>query len=131
MIALVSLPALVWLAAPAPPVPFAKALAGKRLIMKDANCAGLALRADGRAELYAEMGCVDTEARLRWLGPDTFVLTETRRNNPDCPPRNWIYKVESLTAKTARLREVWTGWNALPDSVLEYRVGPLDDEPEP
>jgi hypothetical protein len=123
--------ALLWLATATASEPFAKALAGKRLIMKDAACAGLAFRDKDRVELYAEMGCVDLEARLRWLGPDTFVLTETERINQDCPPRNWIYKVESLTGKNVRLREVWTGWNDFPDSVVEYRISTPRDKPEP
>lgn len=49
----------------------------------------------------------------------------------ECPPRNWVYQVESLTAKAARLREVWTGWNDFADSVAEYRVIPVLEDPEP
>ena len=126
---------LALLAAAAPGPDYAKALLGKRLIMKDASCAGLAFTGKGTVAFYAEMECSHghaptVEARVRWLTRDTFLTTETTRINKDCPPRNWLYKVESLTAKTARLREVWTGWNEFPDSVLEYKVTSAnEDEP--
>ena len=114
----------------------AKGLSGKRLIIKGASCAGLAFIGKDTLALYAEMECSHgheptVEARVRWLTRDIFVATETGRISKECSPRNWVYQVESLTAKAARLREVWTGWNDFADSVVEYRVTPVLEDPEP
>ena len=136
MTRLFAAPLVLWAMAAAgnPPAGYAQSLAGKRLVMKGASCAGLGFTAKGALEMYAELECSHgheptVRARVRWLTADIFLATETERVSKDCPPRNWIYKVEALTAKTARLREIWTGWPDAADSVLDYKVVPVGAAP--
>jgi hypothetical protein len=132
-----AVPLALWLAAapaPAPPPDYAKALAGKRLVMEETACAGLAFTGKDVVEMYAELECSrgwepTVEGRVRWVAPDVFVVIATKRDDEKCPPRNWVYKVESLTAKTVRLRDVWTGWGRLDDSVVDYKLIPADAPP--
>lgn len=108
----------------------AAALAGKRLIMNDTECAGLEFASGHRVFLYAEMGCQQLETRVRWLSSDTFMVIETARIREECPPRTWVYQVVKRSRARVTLREPWTGWGALKDSTLDYRIVP-GEAPEP
>ncbi len=114
---------LTTMAAPAHP------LAGKRLIMDGASCAGLEFLGGDAVRMYDEMECsrggdATLEARVRTLAPNLLMLVEQVAPGvvPDGPPRTWIYRIDSVTASTAVLAELWTGWGELPDERLSYRV---------
>ena len=111
----------------------AAALAGKRLVMSGATCAGLEFVDSKHAVLVSEMGCVTLETRVRWLSADTFVLVEMERINESSPPRTWIYQVVKRSASSITLRQPWTGWGDLKDDVIRYaiRTGDSLEKPRP
>ncbi|MCP2039793.1 hypothetical protein L1281_000363 [Neisseria sp. HSC-16F19] len=95
---------------------FPKQLQGKRLVLKDAQCAGWTFHASGKfADWRNEMECsvdnsIKTRWRVQWLDEDHLLLTETERSRDDLPPRNFVYQVMNIKGKTVTLKEYWTGW---------------------
>lgn len=49
--------------------------------------------------------------RLKWIDEKTFVTTFARFISKDCPPRNWVRKVEYYDGKKLIIKNFWTGWN--------------------
>jgi hypothetical protein len=95
----------------------------KRLIMVGSRCAGLEFINKKAAVLYADLDCQPSPAwGVQWLAPKIFVLTEKERTNQECPPRNFIYIVESFKKNRILLREPWTGWGDFKESKLQYRI---------
>lgn len=103
-------------------------LRGKYLLMEGAGCAGLQIAPNGKdAVMYGEFGCtteggVGSDMRLRWIGSQAFVITETERFDETSPPRSYIYVVERVQGKKVLLRAIWTGWNDSPDSIRTYTI---------
>jgi len=108
---------------------FQGALAGKRLILEGAQCAGWHFRADGTVLRFDELNCTHggeptLQARVRWVAPDQFLLVESSKDsgNPGCPPRVWFYKVQSIVGPKVTLKEIWLGWGQDHESTENYRV---------
>lgn len=108
---------------------FQQALAGKRLVLKGAQCAGWEFKDASTALRYDEMVCSrggepSFQTRVLWITKDQFLLIESSREsaNPNCPPRIWMYRVESLSASKAALKETWLGWGKGKDSLESYRI---------
>ena len=106
---------------------FGHNLRGKRLILKGASCAGMEFKDNGRVDLFDEIVCSRLReptlvARIRWLTNDLFVLTETKVVTQGCPPRNWIYRVDKVSANQVTLTVISTGWKEHKDETLEYDV---------
>ena len=106
---------------------YSKLLKGKRLILKEATCAGLEFKDDKKVLMYAELECSKWEeptahGQLKWLSQNTFVVVETSKDKKDCPPRNWIYQIQSVVGNQVKLKEFWTGWGNSKDEVLEYTI---------
>ena len=109
---------------------FKQALTGKRLILKGNQCSGWQFKDASTALRYDEMICSrgsgepSFEVRVLWITQDQFLFVESSQEsgNPGCPPRIWLYKVESLASSKATLREIWLGWGKGKDSIESYRV---------
>jgi hypothetical protein len=102
-------------------------LAGARLIENGAACAGWKFSIDGTAARYDEGLCKRGDrpslmATVRWLSADQLILIESNESGPtpDRPPRVWLFKMESLSAKTVQLREIWLGWGAGGDALATF-----------
>lgn len=113
-------------------------LSGKRLILEEASCAGLEFQGSRQVLIYDEMTCARTgastlRARIVELSPDTLLAVEAADGDaaPDRPPRSWIYRIQSLSPQHATLQEIWTGWNALPDEIVRYRLAGAPTPPPP
>lgn len=109
-------------------IDYQKMLIGKRLIMKGANCAGLAFDANPKyASMIGEIDCMHgyddgLALRVKWIKSDTFVLIEREQQKEGFPPRNYIYTVQKINGNKVILKEYWTGWNELKDDLQEYTV---------
>ncbi len=108
---------------------FKQALTGKRLILKGTQCAGWQFKNASTALRYDEIICSrlgdpSFEVRVLWITQDQFLFIEASQEsgNPGCPPRIWLYKVESLAPSKVMLRETWLGWGKGKDSVESYRI---------
>lgn len=107
---------------------YKKILAGKRLIMKDTNCAGLIFDENTQnAAMIGEIACMHGDEdglalRVKWIKPDTFVLVEREQTNEKFPPRNFIYSVHKVRGNTVVFRKYWTGWNEHEDTLQEYTM---------
>ena len=108
---------------------YSSRLAGKRLVLVGARSAGIAFVDAGTIVGYAELTGEHPvfEATVRWLESDLFLATEKGRNQPDCPPRLWLYRVLAYSGESVKLHEYWTGWPILEDSVADYAVVSLED----
>lgn len=108
---------------------FQQALSGKRLVLKGTQCAGWEFKDPSTVLRYDEMVCSrggepGMKARVSWITKDQFLLIESSREsaNPNCPPRVWMYRVESLSGSTVTLKEIWLGWGKYADHVESYRI---------
>ena len=109
-------------------VDYAARLAGKRLVLKGASCAGWSFGSDGVVTRYDEIDCshggldeATFDARVRWISRDSFILIEsTRAKGSKCPPRTYLYTVQSIAGNKATVKSIWTDWGKYADSVEEY-----------
>lgn len=103
-------------------------LAGKRIIMADAHCAGWqfntqATHAFWRNERDCQMNDNEkTKWRIIWLDNDDLALVETQRIDDIRPPRTYLYKVVFMGEKTVKLKSYWTGWNSFDDEIQRFRI---------
>lgn len=103
-------------------------LAGKRLILTSAKCAGLefnknATSAKWRNEIECQINDnVTTAWRVTWVNNEIFFLTETVRPNETSPPRNYIYQITSLNGKKLTVKDYWSGWNNFKTETTTYTV---------
>lgn len=100
---------------------YAKQFKGKRLIMEDSQCAGIAFSKDAKTALmYSEMGCESLETVLRWLDDSTFSLSvlDSATNSV----RYWAYHVENQEGDQITLKEFWLGWGDLDDTSMIYTL---------
>lgn len=104
------------------------ALAGSRLIEEGFTCAGWKFEVDGSAARYDEVMCKrgdwpSLKAKVRWLSADQVILVESNDAGPapERPPRVWLFRIESESARRVQLRETWIGWGAGGDSLTTFR----------
>lgn len=107
---------------------FQSQLKAKSLILSGATCAGLKFNAAATAAAWQnEMDCSrghnNTDAwRITWLAPNIFVMTEVTRSNYISPPRNDIYKIQSIKGKEVTLINYWTGWGNGKPETQKFRI---------
>lgn len=96
-------------------VDFSKMLKGK-FILKGSDYAGFEFIDTKNISWTNEMFPMDPDSmRLKWIDKHTFVATFRKSSGNDCPPSNWIRKVEYYDGNKLILRNFWTGWNDLKD----------------
>lgn len=95
---------------------FSKILKGK-FILKGADYAGFDFVDNQTITWTNEMFPMDPDTmRVKWIDERTFVATFTQKVNDDCPPANWIRKIESYDGYQLVIRNYWTGWGESPDT---------------
>jgi hypothetical protein len=104
-------------------------LTGKRLVLDGAQCAGWQFKNASTVFRFDELLCSHDgqptfQARIRWIGPDQFILIETtkEKKKPDCSPRVYLYKVVAVTTSKVDLKEIWLGWGEYKDSKESYTI---------
>ncbi len=82
-----------------------------QFVLENSTCAGFEFKDKHTVLWRNEIQCMhpDTLATY-WIDRKTFVTKDKKRKNQDCPPRNWIYKVEYFNGSTLKLKGIWTGW---------------------
>jgi len=113
-------------------------LAGMRLILEGASCAGVEFPGDSRMLMYDEMECSRSgkptlQARVRAISPNLLLAVEQAPGEvaPNRPPRTWIYAYGAVNEQQVILWESWTGWGDFPDEEVRYRVARATASDEP
>ena len=107
---------------------YRNSLPGKRIVHEGSTCAGWSFGFYGIVVRYDELICSRGREtgryKIKWLTPGSFVLIEN--DSPErkhtCPPRSYIYVIESLTADSIRLKEIDTGWGNSQDDTENFSL---------
>lgn len=103
-------------------------LNGKRLILQSTSCAGWEFAKNGKmAKWRNESDCTisdtySTNWRIKWLDNDHVLLIENEQSNKSAPPRVFALQILSITGKTVKLKDIWTGWNNLADNEEIFNI---------
>lgn len=106
---------------------YSKELKGK-FILKNADYAGFDFVDDKLLTWTNEMFPMDPDSmRIKWISKDIFVGTFIKEKKDECPPRNWINKVEYFDGNKLILKDIWTGWGDSKDEVKTFYYTQYDD----
>lgn len=100
---------------------YSKILKGK-FILAGSQYAGFDFINDKTVSWTNELFPLDPDTmRLKWISDDLFVATFTKFINKDnCPPRNWVRKIEFFDGNKLVIKDIWTGWDEYKDSTETF-----------
>ena len=103
---------------------YEKSVINHRLILKGAESSGIEFIGSDKVAMYAEMTgeMPIVEARVKWIGNNFFYMVENGRNCNECPPRSWLYKIESIKNNEVSILEFNNTWPAFKDEVSVYTL---------
>ncbi|WP_230432441.1 hypothetical protein [Plesiomonas shigelloides] len=103
---------------------YEKSVINHRLILKGAESSGIEFIGSDKVVMYAEItgDMPIVEARVKWIGNNFFYMVENGQNCTECPPRSWLYKIESIKNNEVSMLEFNNTWPAFKDEVSVYTL---------
>lgn len=102
-------------------IDYSKKLSGK-FVLESADYAGFEFIDSKTISWTNEMFPMDPDTMsLKWVSKDIFVAIFNKTNNKEnCPPSNWVRKVEYYDGKKLVLKNIWTGWGEYKDTTEAF-----------